>query len=84
VFGCTTLETGMIYSQEADGLMGLGNGDATGQRDELPGCWGSWAAAGCCAHVEAGERRAAAFRLWNLGTGGMHFPSWCAPPICPR
>lgn len=27
VFGCETLETGDLYSQHADGIMGLGRGD---------------------------------------------------------
>ena len=27
VFGCTTRESGSIHEQEADGLMGLGNGE---------------------------------------------------------
>ena len=29
VFGCETLETGEIFSQEADGIMGLGNSEVS-------------------------------------------------------
>lgn len=39
IFGCETQETGEIYQQRADGLLGLGNSDASGAvdgREALP------------------------------------------------
>ena len=33
IFGCETQETGEIYQQRADGLLGLGNSDASGGGD---------------------------------------------------
>lgn len=37
IFGCETQETGEIYQQRADGLLGLGNSDASGAAVELGG-----------------------------------------------
>ena len=55
VFGCTTRESGSIHEQEADGLMGLGNGEnslpiqlaATGASDRAFSlCYGSFEGGG--------------------------------------
>ncbi len=39
IFGCETQETGEIYQQRADGLLGLGNSDASGVWGGMGRAW---------------------------------------------
>ena len=53
VFGCETKETGEIFNQEADGILGLGNSEVSlvNQVGDLPSAAPAWQHGRSNAHV---------------------------------